>query len=137
MLSHSFNNAAHILNVQDNIYWQAARAGQFQKIIDLYIKDDKQLPRDILLSTNGDKTELTLLNFLMFTREENIMDALLRAPLWCRQIATFHQLYKDSFAPTLKEKFNYQDKLIEYFNAFTAQFQKQYGYTKPLTRRKI
>lgn len=80
---------------EENLYWQAARAHRFERILDMYIAEEKPLPLKTFLAPRKQFLDDTcLLNLLAFSREPNIWRKIYHPVLWRRQLDKFPNFYR-------------------------------------------
>ena len=69
-------------NSSDSVFMQAARAGDFSKILDLYIAEKKPFPYKVLSERNG---EHSVADILKFKKEPEIWQKLMHPNIWVGQ----------------------------------------------------
>lgn len=105
---------AHYYETGDNIFIQAARAGEFTKLLDIYIAEQKNFPAEVLKQTDG---EFTVMEILTFKNEDGIWKKLMDPNMWIGQKRAmkdvFYQMmpYKGRGATDFKDVLNRLDCL--------------------------
>lgn len=133
-LSGKFNAHANAVQTSDNLYVQAARAGQFAQVLDIYKKSDRPLPIKLLLDTDV-SDGITLFEVICFKQENGIFEKLLDPALWRGQHEDLSLLWHECLPEIEKQKRPLENLLQDAAQDAAARITHQCA-SKPLARRR-
>ena len=116
-LINRFNGAAWEFKPANDLYWQAARSGEFSRILDVYAANDQAFPFEKLYV---EKTEdgICLLDLINFNGEPDIHAKILDPELWQGQTDQLSDFWH-----------NHLPEAIKAAHPFEGLTQKIYGVT--------
>lgn len=115
-----------------DLYWQAARAGQFAQLIDMYKKEKARFPIEKLIEK--DDTGLSLVDVLSFKNEADIWKSVLDPHLWQGHKKELKQFFKKYVPLNVQHQFDLENlflKIDQYMLSSSSQPKKRFKRRQP------